>query len=124
MPSEPELAVNVVGYLDDALGVAEAARLYVDTLQAAGVPVRTTSVSPDPDSSGADAFKRAGRRPYAVVETGSRPTFNLVCLNGEQLERFMALGLGRYEAIRAVEDARDWHTVGALGDEPEAISKL
>ncbi len=92
LPSEPELAVNVVGYLDDALGVAEAARLYVDTLQAAGVPVRTTSVSPDPDAGGADAFKRAGRRPYAVVETGSRPTFNLVCLNGEQLERFMALG--------------------------------
>ena len=41
-----------------------------------------------------------------------------------KIERFMALGLGRYEAIRAVEDARDWHTVGASGDEPEAISKL
>ena len=29
-------------------------------------------------------------------------------------ERFMALGLGRYEAIRAVEDGIDWHTVEAL----------
>jgi hypothetical protein len=31
-----------------------------------------------------------------------------------KIERFMALGLGRYEAIRAVEDALDWHTVEAL----------
>jgi hypothetical protein len=29
-------------------------------------------------------------------------------------KRFMALGLGRYEAIKAVEDAIDWHTVEAL----------
>jgi hypothetical protein len=31
-----------------------------------------------------------------------------------KIERFMALGLGRYEAIRAVEDAIDWHVVEAL----------
>jgi len=31
-----------------------------------------------------------------------------------KIERFMALGLGRYEAIRAVEDAIDWHTVETL----------
>jgi hypothetical protein len=31
-----------------------------------------------------------------------------------KIERFMALGLGRYEAIRAVEDAVDWHAVEAL----------
>ena len=31
-----------------------------------------------------------------------------------EIERFMALGLGRYQAIRAVEDAVDWHTVEAL----------
>jgi hypothetical protein len=31
-----------------------------------------------------------------------------------KIERFMALGLGRYEAIRAVEDAIDWQTVEAL----------
>jgi hypothetical protein len=29
-------------------------------------------------------------------------------------ERFMGLGLGRYEAIRAVEDAIDWYSVEAL----------
>jgi len=31
-----------------------------------------------------------------------------------KIERFMALGLGRYEAIKAIEDAIDWHTVEAL----------
>ena len=31
-----------------------------------------------------------------------------------KIERFMALGLGRYAAIRAVEDAVDWHAVEAL----------
>ena len=31
-----------------------------------------------------------------------------------KIERFTALGLGRYEAIRAVEDGIDWHTVEAL----------
>jgi hypothetical protein len=31
-----------------------------------------------------------------------------------KMERFMALGLGRYEAIRAVEDAVDWHAIEAL----------
>lgn len=31
-----------------------------------------------------------------------------------KIERFMALGLGRYEAIRAVEDSIDWHALEAL----------
>lgn len=31
-----------------------------------------------------------------------------------EIERFMALGLGRYDSIRAVEDGIDWHTVEAL----------
>lgn len=31
-----------------------------------------------------------------------------------KIERFMTLGLGRYEAIRAVEDAVDWRAVEML----------
>jgi hypothetical protein len=31
-----------------------------------------------------------------------------------EIERFMALGLGRYQAIRAVEDGVDWHAVATL----------
>jgi hypothetical protein len=39
-----------------------------------------------------------------------------------KIERFMALGLGRYEAIRAVEDGLDLHTVEALRRD-KALSK-
>jgi hypothetical protein len=38
----------------------------------------------------------------------------IIRVEESKIERFMALGLGRYEAIRAVEDAIDWHTVEAL----------
>jgi hypothetical protein len=38
----------------------------------------------------------------------------IVRLEEFKIERFMALGLGRFEAIRAVEDAIDWHSVEAL----------
>ena len=31
-----------------------------------------------------------------------------------KIERFVGLGLGRYEAIRAVEDAIDWRAVESL----------
>jgi hypothetical protein len=31
-----------------------------------------------------------------------------------KIQRFMGLGLGRYEAIRAVEEAVDWHAVERL----------
>jgi len=31
-----------------------------------------------------------------------------------KIERFMGLGRGRYEAIRAVEDAVDWRAVETL----------
>ena len=40
-----------------------------------------------------------------------------------KIERFMALGLGRYQAIRAVEDALDWQSVEPLQTETEAIGK-
>ena len=31
-----------------------------------------------------------------------------------KIAQFMALGLGRYQAIRAVEDSVDWHAVETL----------
>ena len=37
-----------------------------------------------------------------------------------EIERFIALGLGRYQAIRAVEDALQWHKLGMLRHEPRA----
>lgn len=47
----------------------------------------------------------------------------IVRVEKSKIERFMALGLGRYEAIRAVEDALDWHMVEALRHESQATSK-
>lgn len=40
-----------------------------------------------------------------------------------EIERFIALGLGRYEAIRAVEDAHQWHKLGTLRHEPKAAAE-
>ena len=39
-----------------------------------------------------------------------------------KIERLMALGLGRYEAIRAVEDALDRQILEALRREREVVS--
>ena len=38
----------------------------------------------------------------------------IVSVEKFKIEQFVALGLGRYEAIRAVEDEVDWHAVEAL----------
>jgi uncharacterized protein YoaH (UPF0181 family) len=40
-----------------------------------------------------------------------------------KIERLMALGLGRYEAIRAVEDALDSRIVEAFQRDPKTISQ-
>jgi hypothetical protein len=39
------------------------------------------------------------------------PSDEIVRVEKLEIERFMALGLGRYQAIRAVEDAVDRHAV-------------
>jgi hypothetical protein len=38
----------------------------------------------------------------------------IVRIEEYKIERFMTLGLGRYDAIRAVEAGIDWHTVDRL----------
>lgn len=85
------LGVNVVGYLRETLGLAEAARLYVDGLVAAGIPVTTTAIAPDmPLGSAANAGEpvrhRAGHQDYRLRRSSVDPAFNLVCANGDQLE--------------------------------------
>jgi hypothetical protein len=87
------LAVNVIGYLGDTLGLAEAARLYVKGLLAAGVPVSTTAVRPDLPVRGEKARAlRAGSHSYEDLEAGVEPAFNLVCLNGDQFQAFLRMG--------------------------------
>lgn len=82
----PALAVCVIGYLRDTLGLAEAARLYVDTLAAGGIGVSTIPVAPDlPVDPGRQTITRFGDHPYEERRATVEPTFNLVCLNGDQL---------------------------------------
>jgi glycosyltransferase involved in cell wall biosynthesis len=88
-PEDRRLAVNVIGFLDDALGLAQAARLYIDALRAAGVPVATTAIAPDaPAGLRGKAIERSGRRAHDVLRTPFEPAFNLACLNGDHLVRF------------------------------------
>ncbi len=88
--SDIGLAVNVIGYLADTLGLAEAARLYVKGLTAAGVPVRTTAIRPDtPVHAGAAKVKRSGSVAYEEQTSDIEPAFNLVCLNGDHLQTFV-----------------------------------
>lgn len=77
------LAVNVIGYLSESLGLAEAARLYIAGLTAAGVPVSTTAVPVDDPAAGSPA--RDGSRTYRDRTSEAVPVFNLACVNGDAL---------------------------------------
>jgi glycosyltransferase involved in cell wall biosynthesis len=91
---DAQLAVNVIGFLDDALGLSQAARLYVDAFRAADVPVATSAVAPDgPTGSHGNAITRDGNRPHEERRAPFEPAFNLACINGEQLTK-LARGKG------------------------------
>ena len=47
----------------------------------------------------------------------------IVRVEKSEIERFMALGLGRYEAIRAVEAALDRHLLETLRPSPGATGQ-
>ena len=85
-PEDARLAVNVIGFLDDGLGIAQAARLYIAALSAVGVPVTTTAVAPDPPAgTSRKTVNRYGSRPHDQLRTPFEPSFNLACLNGDHL---------------------------------------
>jgi glycosyltransferase involved in cell wall biosynthesis len=80
------IAVNVIGYLGETLGLAEAARLYVAGLRAAGVPVSTTAVVPDlPVQDDRKTVTRDGSQPYDELRGAAEPVFNLACMNADHL---------------------------------------
>ncbi len=80
------LGVNVIGYLGETLGLAEAARLYVTGLTAAHIPVSTTAIRPDlPVDGELAATERYGSRDYTDLHADQEPRFNLACLNGDHL---------------------------------------
>jgi glycosyltransferase involved in cell wall biosynthesis len=105
------LAVNVIGFLDDALGLAQAARLYIDALSAARVPVSTTAIAPDPPAAlPRETTRRAGQRNHAELRTPSEPAFNLACLNGDHLVRLACSGEGEVLARRPTIGQWAWET--------------
>jgi glycosyltransferase involved in cell wall biosynthesis len=108
---DPRLAVNVIGFLDDALGLAQAARLYIDALRAAGVPVASTAIAPDgPPGFREQAVERYGRRAHGELRTAVEPAFNLACLNGDHLVRLARSTGGEVLAQRPTIGQWAWET--------------
>ena len=108
---DPRLAVNVIGFLDDALGLAQAARLYIDALRAAGVPVATTAIAPDgPPGVRRRPIERDGKRSHDQLRTSVEPAFNLACLNGNDLIRLARSAEGEVLARRPTIGQWAWET--------------
>lgn len=79
------LAIDVAGFLRGGLGLGQAARLYVDALRTAGVPLRTTTVDPRMPTTQGATPKRID---FADLSTDAQPKFNLVCVNAPELPDF------------------------------------
>ena len=118
MQRNPQLAalgVNAVGYLRGGLGLGQAARLYVQALHAAGVPVRTTTV----DVNLPDVVAPDGRRAqvkttdFADLHVEGDLPFNLICVNAPELPALCAqLGSEFFE---------DRYTIGVWAWEVDVV---
>lgn len=108
---DPRLAVNVIGFLDDSLGLAQAARLYIGALRAAGVPVATTAIPPDgPAAFRRRAIERYGKRAHDELQTPFEPAFNLACMNGDHLIRLARSAGGEVLIRRPTIGQWAWET--------------
>lgn len=108
---DSRLGVNVIGFLDDALGLAQAARLYIAALRAAAVPVATTAIAPDgPAVWRRKPVDRYGRRSHDELRTPFEPAFNLACLNGDHLVRLARTSGGDVLARRPTIGQWAWET--------------
>lgn len=118
MSGNPQLAslgVNAVGYLRGGLGLGQAARLYVQALHEAGVPVRTTTVDVNlPDVVGPDGRRaQVKTTDFADLHVEGELPFNLVCVNAPELPALHAsLGPEFFE---------DRYTIGVWAWEVDVI---
>ena len=76
--------MNVLGYLREAKGIGEAARLYAMALEAAGVPVRTGALEAGFSPSAGGDHASVGE-----LERSRAHPVDLVCLNAPELRRFL-----------------------------------
>jgi len=114
-PQLASLGVNAVGYLRGGLGLGQAARLYVQALHAAGVPVRTTTVDVNlPDIVGPDGRRaRVKTMDFADLHVEGELPFNLVCVNAPELPALHAqLGSEFFE---------DRYTIGVWAWEVDVV---
>ena len=109
------LGVNAVGYLRGGLGLGQAARLYVKALDAAGVPVRTTTVDVNlPDVVGPDGRRvQVKTLDFADLHVEGELPFNLVCVNAPELPAL-------YQSLGA-EFFEDRYTIGVWAWEVDVV---
>lgn len=114
-PQLASLGVNAVGYLRGGLGLGQAARLYVQALHEAGVPVRTTTVDVTlPDVVGADGRRaQVKTTDFADLHVEGELPFNLVCVNAPELPALHA-SLGQ-------EFFEDRYTIGVWAWEVDVV---
>ncbi len=110
-------AVLVTGYMRGALGLGQAARSYAAALRAAGVPVGTRSLLPDPpvERLARGARQRPQDLPYddAPLPDGREPDAHLLCVNADQTVEFAdAFGRDRLAAH---------YTIGQWAWETDAV---
>ncbi|HUR86517.1 MAG TPA: methyltransferase domain-containing protein [Solirubrobacteraceae bacterium] len=109
------IGVNAAGFLRGGLGLGQAARLYVQALHEAGVPVRTTTL----DVNLPDVVAPDGRRAeikttdFADLHVEGELPFNLVCVNAPELPAFHA-ELGE-------DFFRDRYTIGVWAWEVDVV---
>jgi glycosyltransferase involved in cell wall biosynthesis/SAM-dependent methyltransferase len=114
-PQLASLGVNAVGYLRGGLGLGQAARLYVEALNAAGVPVRTTTVDVNlPDVVGPDGQRAEVKTlDFADLHVEGELPFNLVCVNAPELPAL-------YQRLGA-EFFEDRYTIGVWAWEVDVV---
>jgi glycosyltransferase involved in cell wall biosynthesis len=122
-----DVPVRVVGYLEDGLGLGQAARSYAGALRAAGLEVETVSV-PAPLSRAAGPGRLARRRQVGWESDGGggrAPRIEIVCMNPPELLRAHRAGMRRADGCHRIGvwawelDAvpPDWAEAFALVDE-------
>jgi glycosyltransferase involved in cell wall biosynthesis len=114
VPTGFPLGVNVIGYLGETLGLAEAARSYIAALSAAGVPVTTTAVALDlPVDDSQKSITRYGSRDFQELRSEVEPAFNLACLNGDHLAELIR--------VRGDDVLQGLPTIGQWGWETDVL---
>ncbi len=113
VPAGEALSVRVSGYLGHLLGLGAAGRGYTEALQAAGLPLSTLTVPLDHLPLPLKLGRDYGRHRFDdVALDAAAPTFELMCVNADELPRFLR---------QIGPDAMPGWRIGVWGWETDAI---